>query len=201
MEVGDMPINTLNSLPGESAADKIVRLVNGYVGCSLSERKEDLAKLIARGVDDPNIVVTISTNCGMFSLGILALAGAQDPLLDKKYVSGMAIAWIRQIAINLGALVKYTGKNGQQPKRGDLMHYFTNGKNDNHVEWCLSDPDENGIAEHGGGGRSNNAITKSTSTIYTNYYRPLEEFIDCDKLGIEIVPAGSDINLAYPDKV
>lgn len=195
-----MPQNTLNSLPGESAADKIVRIVNSYVGCSLSNRRDDLGKLVARGIDDPNVVVTIATNCGTSALGVLAIAGAQDTLLDKKYVSGQAIAWVRQIAINLGALVKYTGKNGPQPKRGDLMHYFDDGKNNNHVEWCLSDPDENGVAEHGGGGRSNNAITKSTSSVYTNYYRPLREIIDCDKLGIEIVPANSDINLAYPDK-
>ncbi len=195
-----MSIAELNSLPGESAADKIVRLVNSYVGCSLSERREDLGKLVARGVDDPNVVVTITTNCGTSALGIEALAGVKDPLLDKKYVSGEAIAWVRQIAINLGALVKYTGKNGPQPKRGDLMHYFDVGKNNNHVEWCLSDPDENGVAEHGGGGRSNNAITKSTSSVYTNYYRPLQEIIDVDKLGIEIVDLGSDVNLAYPDK-
>lgn len=195
------PIATINSLPGETPGDKIVRLVNSYIGCSLSERRDELSKLVARGVDDPNVVVTITTNCGTSCLGIMALAGVQDPLLNHKYVSGMAIAWVRQIAINLGALNKYTGKNGPQPKRGDLMHYFDDGKNNNHVEWCLSDPDENGIAEHGGGGRSNNAITKSTSSIYTNYYRPLKEFIDCNKLGIEIVPTGSDINLAYPDKV
>ena len=195
------PIATQDSVPGESPADKIVRLVTSYVGCSLSSRKDELGKLVARGVDDPNRVVTITTNCGTSALGVLALAGVQDPILDKKYVSGMAIAWVRQIGINLGALVKYTGKNGPQPKRGDLLHYFDDGKNNNHVEWCLSDPDENGIAEHGGGGRANNAITKSTSSVYTNYYRPLQEIIDCDKLGIEIIATGSDINLAYPNIV
>ena len=192
-------VASLNSLPGESARDKIVRLVNSYVGCSLSNRRDDLGKLVARGVDDPKQVVTITTNCGTSSLGIWAIAGAKDELLNKKYVSGMAIAWVRQIGINLKALNKYTGKNGPQPKRGDLLHYFDEGTNNNHVEWCLSDPDANGIAEHGGGGRPNNAITKSTSSILTNYYRPLKEFIDAEKLGIEIVKLGSDINEAYPD--
>lgn len=195
------PIATLNSLPGESPADKIVRTVNSYIGCSLSNRRDDLGKLVARGVDDPNQVVTITTNCGTSALGILAIVGAQDSILNKKYVNGMAIAWVRQIGINLDALVKYTGKNGPQPKRGDLLHYYDDGKNNNHVEWCLSDLDENGVAEHGGGGRPNNAITKSTSSIYTNYYRPLKEFIDCDKLHVDIVPINSDINLAYPDKI
>jgi len=194
------PIATLNSLPGESAADKIVRLVNRYVGCSLLNRRDELGLLVARGVDDPHQMVIVSTNCGTSALGIFALAGVQDPLLDHKYVNGMAISWLRQIGINLGALVKYTGKNGPQPKRGDLLRYNTVGKNDDHVEWLLSNPDENGIAEHGGGGRSNNAITKSTSSILVNYYRPLVEFWDCNKLGIEIIPVGSDINEAYPDK-
>jgi hypothetical protein len=189
----------INSLNGEQPGDKIIRLVNGYIGCSLLNEKDKLGDLIARGVDDPKQVVTIQTNCGLFALGILEIAGAQDPILNKKYVSGQAIAWVRQIAINLSALNKYTGKDGPQPKRGDLMHYFDVGKNNNHMEWCLSDPDENGVAEHGGGGRSNNAITKSTSSVYTNYYRPLQEIIDCDKLGIEIVPANSDENLAYPN--
>lgn len=189
----------LNSLPGELPGEKISRLVNEYIGCSLLHEKDKLADLIARGVDDPNQVVTIQTNCGMFALAIMQIAGAKDPILNNKYVTGMAIAWVRQIGINLKALNKYTGKNGPQPKRGDLLHYFDNGKNNNHVEWLLSDPDENGIAEHGGGGRANNAITKSTSSILTNYYRPLQEFISCDKLGIEIVPSNSDINDAYPD--
>lgn len=189
----------INSLNGEIPGDKIIRLVNSYIGCSLLNDRDKLADLIARGVDDPKQVVTIQTNCGLFSLGIMEIAGVKDPLLDKKYVSGQAIAWVRQIAINLGALNRYTGKNGPQPKRGDLMHYFTDGKNDNHMEWCLSDPDENGVAEHGGGGRSNNAITKSTSSIYTNYYRPLKEIIDCNKLGIEVISANSDVNLAYPN--
>ncbi len=191
--------NVKNSLAGELPGDKIIRLVNDYIGCSLLNNRQKLADLVARGVDDPNQIVTVTTNCGLFSLGIMEIAGVQDPLLDKKYVIGLAIAWVRQIGTNLKALVKYTGKNGIQPKRGDLLHYYTNGKDDNHVEWCLSDIDDNGIAEHGGGGRSNNAITKSTSSVLTNYYRPLQEIIQCDKLGIEIVPVGSDINEAYPD--
>lgn len=191
-----------NTLAGELPGDKICRLINEYIGCSLLNNRDKLADLIARGVDDPNQVVTITTNCGMFSLGILEIAGVSDPLLDKKYINGMAISWVRQIGINHKALIKYIGKNGPQPKHGDLLHYFTQGKNDNHVEWCLSDPDENGIAEHGGGGRTNNAITKSKTpeNILYNWGRPLQEFIDCDKLGIEIVLLGSDINEAYPNK-
>jgi hypothetical protein len=190
----------LNSLPGETPGEKIVRMVNKYIGCSLINERTKLADLIARGVDDPNQVVEVKTNCGMFALAIMEIAGARHDILNKKYVIGMAIGWVRQIGIDLKALNKYTGKNGPQPKRGDLLHYFSPGANNNHVEWLLSDPNENGIAEHGGGGRPNNAITKGTSSILYSSGRPLQEFIDCTKLGIEYVPFGSDINEAIPDQ-
>lgn len=194
------PIVTKNSLPGETPGAKLVRLLKSYAGCSLNDRRDELGQLVARGVDVPEQVVTVATNCGTSALGIMALAGVPDPLLDHKYVSGMAIAWLRQIGINKGALVKYTGKNGPQPKLGSLLRYNTAGKNDDHVEWMTSDIDSNGHAEHGGGGRDHNAITVSPSSDVTSSWgRPLVEFWDPDMLGIEVVPAGSDINQAYPD--
>lgn len=196
-----MTIAGRNSLPGESPGEKLARIVRSYAGCSLDHRVAELGKLVARGVDEPGRVVRVKTNCGMFSLGVMAEAGVDDPLLDTPYVNGEAIAWLRRIGFNRKALVSYTGARGPQPRLGALLRYNTAGKNDDHVEWLLSEVDAVGQAVHGGGGRTNNAITIAAKSIIAwNYGRPLVEFWDPDLLGIEVVPIGSDINEAYPDE-
>jgi hypothetical protein len=202
-----MTIAGENSLPGEAPGDKLARLVRPYVGSSLLTRRYELGLLIARGVDKPEAVVTIATNCAMFALGILAKAGANHDLLDAPYVDQMAMAWVLKIARDLGALVTCKPGAPLPPlKPGTLLHYHTAGKNDDHVEWLLGTPDPaTHKADHAGGGRPQNAITLVTAgapnnagLISWNFGRPLESYVDPDKLGIEIVPAGSDINEAYP---
>jgi len=37
-----------------NSSDTFVTLVKKYVGCSLHVRKDDLATLVCRGVDDPD---------------------------------------------------------------------------------------------------------------------------------------------------
>jgi len=161
---------------------EIIDLIKSYDGCSLTNRTDELATLVARGVDDPSQVVKIHTNCGMFALGIMKATGVQHDLLNKKYVSGQAIAWIRKIGSDLKVLNTYHSNN--VPVIGSLLHYYTSGKNDNHVEWLLSNIDEQGHAFHGGGGRTNNEITMSQSAdnVLKNAGRPLQEWIDVTKL-------------------
>jgi hypothetical protein len=156
----------------------IVEFVKSYVGDSLLHNKEDLALLVSRQVDDPNQVVQIKTNCGMFALGVWCAVGVQHPLLHTKYKSGMAIAWVRQIAIAKKALRTYP-KDGP-PVAGALLHYYTPGTNNNHVEFLLENPNDKHVALHGGGGRENNAITSGTSDITWSYQqsRKLQEWVD-----------------------
>jgi hypothetical protein len=156
----------------------IVEIVKSYIGDSLIHNKEDLALLTARGVDDPNKVVQITTNCGMFTLGVWWLAGVQHDLLTRKYKNGMAIAWVRQIAIDKKAL-RYYPKDGP-PISGATLHYYTPKTNNNHVEFLLEQPNNKNIALHAGGGRKNNAITSGTSDITWSYQpsRKLMEWID-----------------------
>jgi len=164
--------------------DVLVSVIKKYVGCSLSNRRAELGKLVARGVDDPEAVVGISTNCATTALGVMHEAGVKHPLLSKKYISGSAIIWVRQIGTDLGALVKYTGPNGPQPKVGSLLRYNTPGTNNDHVEWMLSPMAADGTADHAGGGRPNNAITLEHGNVLSSNKRPLVEFWDPDKLGI-----------------
>jgi hypothetical protein len=163
-----------------NSGDTLVALVKKYVGCSIHVRKDDLGALVCRGVDDPNQSVLIKTNCGMFALGIMHEAGVVHDLLTQKYKSGMAIAWVRTVGKDLKALNKYV--SGTALKAGCLLHYYTPGQNNNHVEWLLSDMDDQGCAEHGGGGRTDNAISTGEGDVLTNYYRPLQEWLDPDML-------------------
>lgn len=183
------PIATVPSLPGEKPADKLIRLVKQYVGCSLTARRDELGELVSRGVDKPEAVVTIATNCATSALGIMAKAGVKHKLLNQPYANGMAIAWVRQIGLQTGALVKFDGKT--MPKPGSLMRYNTPGTNNDHVEWLLGPVAADGTAEHGGGGRADNAITSGTGDIRSSWGRPMVEWLDPDRLGI-------DINVALP---
>jgi hypothetical protein len=159
-----------------STPENIVEIVKEYIGDSLLNNKEHLALLIARDVDDPNNVVQIKTNCGLFALGVWCKAGVQHKLLDTKYKNGMAIAWVRKIAIDKKALRNY--KKDGPPVAGALLHYYTQGKNNNHVEFLLEDPDEKMVAFHAGGGRANNEIGSGTGNIAWSSGRPLMEWID-----------------------
>jgi hypothetical protein len=190
-----------NSLPGETPGQKLVRIVRKYVGCSLLNRADELGTLVARGVDDPKKVVGIKTNCGMFALGVMAEAGVQHALLDRPYVVGMAIGWVLQIARERGALVTMPAQLPftVEPPVGALLHYGKPGTNNDHVEWLLSEVAPSGAADTAGGGRPNNAITAGRYVITRNAGRPLLHWVDPTKLGIEVVPAGSDINEAYGD--
>jgi hypothetical protein len=154
----------------------IIEIVKSYVGDSLIHNKEDLALLTARGVDDPNKIVQITTNCGLFTLGVWWAVGVQHELLKRKYKSGMAIAWVRQIAQDKKALRSYP-KDGL-PIPGATMHYYTPGKNDDHVEFLLESPNNKHLALHGGGGRPQNAITSGTGDIILNSNRKLMAWID-----------------------
>lgn len=156
----------------------IVEIVKSYLLDSLLHNKEDLSLLIARQVDDPNKVVQITTNCGLFALGVWWLVGVQHALLNTKYQNGMAIVWLRKIAQAKGSLRTYP-KDGL-PVAGSLMHYYTQGHNDNHVEFLLENPNDKHVALHAGGGRDKNAIASGTGDITWSYHksRKLMEWID-----------------------
>jgi len=195
------PVPVVEAMTGDAAADKIIGLVRCYVGCSLTERRSDLSRLVSCGVDVPENVVTISTNCATTALGIMALAGVQHPLLKKPYENGKAIEWVRQIGVDLGALNKYKGPQGQQPKPGSLLRYNIAGTNDDHVEWLLGPIGSYGMADHAGGGRQNNAITEENSNVWSNNGRPLVEWWDPDKLVCVDAPVGTGVPSFVPTPV
>lgn len=154
---------------GMSNGEFIASIVRHYEGASLSNRRDELGALVGRGVDDPNAVVGIKTNCAMFALGVLKAAGVQHPLLNKPYVNGMAFAWVVQIGNDTGA---WRTPDQGSPPEGAAMWYRTGG-NDDHIEFMLTPPDE-----HGGGGRSNNAITIERGDISRSVGRPLYKWLD-----------------------
>jgi GH24 family phage-related lysozyme (muramidase) len=176
------PAIPVEALAGDSQVDKIVGLVRCYIGCSLIDRRADLGHLVSRGIDNPERVVPISTNCATTALGIMVLAGVQHPLLKQPYELGKAVEWVVQVGNDLGAIVKCTGPFGARPQLGSLLRYNTSGKNDDHFEWLLGPINEAGVADHAGGGRPNNAISEEHSNIWTNNGRPLIEWIDPDRL-------------------
>lgn len=159
----------------------IVDAVNRYVGCSLSSRRDELAELVCFPGDNPALDVAIKTNCAMFALGIWRAVGVEHELLQGKYHNGMAMAWVLQIARDKGALVRATGTL-ETPPPGALMHYANEGHNNDHVEFCLSEPNALRQIEHAGGGRTDNAITSGTGPWSWNYGRPLQHWVDPDRL-------------------
>ncbi len=166
-----------------SGALQLVELVSSFIGCSLDNRCDELGELVARGVDDPEQIVRVRTNCGMFALGIWHRLGVPHELLSEPYVNERAITWLVTIANDFGA-VRYPKRDGA-PAVGSLMHYWTRegAKTLNHhVEFCLSAPDANWNAKHAGGGRSKNAISASVSDVRWGATGPLQAWYDIDEL-------------------
>jgi hypothetical protein len=133
--------------------------------------------LVARGVDDPQAVVAIKTNCATTALGFLRLMGIEHPLLKTKYKIGMAVAWLVELGGDLGILHPYR-RDRTVLTPGMLLHYCRPGTNNDHVEWLLGELDDNGAADHGGGGRVDNGITVGHGPVLTNAGRPLIAYWD-----------------------
>lgn len=177
--------------------ERICAIVRHYAGCSLSNRRDELAALEGRDFPDteaPDVdpdyggmVVQLRTNCATFALGVLgaaclswAEAAEVHPLLVTPSQIGTAVSWIRTIGFNRGVLKQYVSRS--QLRAGVVVRYWSGGNND-HIETLLSDVDIDGTAEHGGGGRANNEITVGRSNILTSYGRPIVEVLDiCDLL-------------------
>ena len=178
----------------ETPRQRLVRWVMKLSGVSLTNRLPELQGIICRGVDPVSLQSWAwKTNCATSALGFLAaICGSVDeavachPLLGKVSPIGMSMPWIFQIGHDLNAMIPYT-KDGQQPQPGDLLHYGVVSQNIDHVEWMLGSPDATGMVHTGGGGRPNNAITNGQSYLYASWSRPLQHFLDLDKLSIPFV--------------
>lgn len=172
-----VPVPSFPPQPGESPGEHLARIVRHYAGCSLEARRDELGALVARGVDEPEHVVTVETNCAMFALGVLKAAGCPHELLDHPYVDEMAFAWLVKIGTDLGAW-RDPGKDGL-PTKPAALWYRVAGRNVDHVEFLLSLPDE-----HGGGGRTDNAITVGRGDWHESWGRPLYRWLDPDALNL-----------------
>lgn len=182
-----LPAPVFPLVPGEPPGDRLARLVRQYDGSSLHSRREELAALVGRGVDDES-VIAIKTNCAMFALGILAAAGCTHHLLSRQYENGMAFAWLVQIGDDLDAW-RDPAKDGA-PVTGAVLWYELAGQNDDHAEFLV---DVSGPV-HGGGGRPDNAITVAVGPVALSCGRPIHRWLDPSALGIPVAEeAGEDV--------
>lgn len=161
-------------------------IIRTMCGCSLKEHEQDYRIFMSRGlIDDTYAIINerIST-CGLFGLAVWFALEVPHPLITTRYVTGKAITWICEIAQELGA-VRYPKRDGP-PTIGALMHYWSPGRNDNHVEFCLSEadvsPDGHWFAQHAGGGRALGAIGFGQGNIRWDSGQPLQEWYDLEAL-------------------
>lgn len=163
----------------ESPGERIARVARSYVGCSLTNRRSELAALVATSKeDDPAEVVRIRTNCGMFARGVMAKCGVVHPLLEQRYRIGYAVSDVLEVADRHVALHDWAG---EALPLGAILHYATRGLNNDHVECCLladAGPDTGWSQPHCGAGRPENAVTEATSDVRRSSGRPLIHWID-----------------------
>jgi hypothetical protein len=164
---------------------RVIACVNHFNGYSLKNHETELRAFIARqGVDNPKTLLDPHvSDCGLFALAVWHALGVPHKLVKQPYVIGFALAWLYEIARDREA-IRHPAKDGP-PKPGSLMHYFHNGKTDNHVEFCLSEVQQFEsvwVAFHSGGGRPNCAISAGHSDIRWSSGRPLQEWYDIDAL-------------------
>lgn len=181
------PLSSLTQLqppPITRSQAAIVDCVRSYVGFSLEHNAESLRAFIARGVDDPGAILSEGvSDCGLFALAVWHAMGVNHELVRAPYQSGKAVTWLLEIASDLNA-VRRPLRDGP-PKPGALMHYKTSGRNNDHVEFCLSFPYVRGamwIAQHGGGGGAHCAIGSSQSDVKWSWSRPMQAWFDPDIL-------------------
>lgn len=164
---------------GETTGEHVARIVRALDGISLHSHADHLAELFWANEETEaraSLVSSWKTNCGTSMRCVYALAGSDLDLILCPYVVGRAVSWVLQAAMTAKALLPGTHWRSLGPGWG--MHYGTPGLNNDHVEFCLSVPDAVGIADHGGGGRPDNAITVGRGSILSSSGRPLLSIID-----------------------
>lgn len=195
-EFTDWCLELQKRLPGETAGEQICRALKAFEGCSLKKNPDKLAQLfLANEVDLAHArqVSRIQTSCGTTYRALIALIGCTDSLATKPYESGQAVTWDIKIAANCGALISAQSDPDAWKKLGPGwgIHYGTPGSNNDHMEVCMSVPDQNGVALHGGGGRPDSLITIGSSDIRKSWGRQILHIIDPDKL-VAAIPVAAD---------
>ena len=166
-------------LPEETAGQHIVRLVQGCAGISLKHEPERLADLFLCNETEQRaaLISEFKTNCATIVREFYCLAGCDHEFVICPYVVEMAMTWVLTAAADRKALREHPSAFDAGP--GWVLWYGTPGKNDDHLEVCLEVPDpESAVAWHGGGGRTDNAITLQFTSILTSRGRPLRGMID-----------------------
>jgi hypothetical protein len=170
--------------------DDIVQSVRGFVGLSIHhDPNGELARLVDfPGGAPPEQEVQIKTNCAMFACGMLRWLGCTHPLLQHEYVNGMAMTWLIEIARDMNAL--HLPGDRTRPLRGDICHWATppapgqKPRNDDHVAFLVTNPNEARMVLRAGGGATDNLITETTfpENYTVDHWRPLRHWIDVVKV-------------------
>jgi hypothetical protein len=177
-----LPAPSFLPIVGESGPARVVRIVRAFAGCSLHVRRAELAALVGRGVDDESVVAW-ETNCCTFALGVLFAAGVDFPALRIPLVNGAEFGILVSLGYHFGAW--RTVVPSEIPPAGAAVWYRTptppggKPKNDDHVEFALD-----GLDEHGGGGRPDNAIEIQRGNVHVSAGRPLYRWLDPNALGL-----------------
>lgn len=181
-----LPVPQYPPVVGESIGERIARVVKFYAGCSLSNRRDELAALVGEAAVD------WQTNCETFAIGVYRAVGVDVPAVQAPLVNGMEGSVVEQAAQRAGGWQKPTSA---APPVGALMHYRSNpyrvdaqGRTiyDDHVEFVT------GPGEHGGGGRANNEITVVQGDYHFSVGRPLYGWIDPEMLPVPDVTDPGD---------
>lgn len=190
---------------GQTAGDWCWLTVAYFDGVSVTMHPDLLARLAAVVEDRALAEIHRTTNCATSRRWGWALDGcahpwcrlpdediramANDPTLDREtrdIAAAGPVAWDLKIARDMGALVDCHGMTTDQIlamlDKGWTVHYCGLPGTD-HIETIGSKPDpKTGLALHGGGGRSSNAITVGTGDVRSSLGRPPRHLVNPDKL-------------------
>ena len=168
--------------PDENAGRHIARIVRGLQGISLTHERERLEALFLANetAERAALVASMRTNCATTAIAVICLAGAPPEL--RRLLSPRQIGDAMTVLREDCSRARLPGSQWQRLRPGWLMAYWSGNGNNAHVEWCLQEPDAQGVAFHGGGGRSDNAITIDRGDIRWSWGRPLQEIYDPELL-------------------
>jgi len=141
------------------------------------QKLDELFLVTEPDLQSARIAASLQTNCATTMRAIYAIAGCNHPLVTCPIRIGMALSWVLQAARDKCAVVQASRWYEVGPGWG--LHYASAGRNDDHVDWCVSTPSATGVATRIGGGKPRNAIEYSgPGDIRWSVGRPLVALID-----------------------
>lgn len=127
----------------DDKAQRLIKIATSYIDAGTGHDQERYLEILSGsndwGDDMQRYFKAGPSTCGLFTRGVLRMAGVKSDLLTNKYVIGQAVADLVSIAYQYGAWILAAKNTDKFPTAGDIWIINNPGANNEHVGLCVSD--------------------------------------------------------------